>query len=92
MKKSSVLITTCFIATSFICAPAIARSPKAIHKNTPSCPANMTQGDCGDFTEGYLNGIADRGVGERNVFANAVNSDAYQLGYEKGWKSGRDWE
>jgi hypothetical protein len=92
MKKNSILTTICVISTSFICAPTNAKSPKTVYRNAQSCPTNMSQDDCGEFIEGYLNGKADRGAGERNVFASGKNSDAYQQGYEKGWKSGRDWE
>ena len=92
MKKNSLLATACVISISFICSQTNAENRKPPHKNEQSCPVNMNQGDCGEYIEGYLNGKADRGVGEVNVFASGKNSDAYKQGYEKGWKSGRDWD
>jgi hypothetical protein len=74
------------------CAPVNAKNSNNSLKNTPACPARLTEGECNEYIEGYLNGLADRGAGERNVFSNTTDSDAYKLGYEKGWKGGRTWE
>jgi hypothetical protein len=89
MKKNSVLIAIWVISTSFSCAAANAKDSKAPFQDAHLCPANMSEGDCGEYIEGYLNGKSDRDVGEVNVFAGDQNSDAYKQGYEKGWKSVR---
>lgn len=91
-KKTATLAMLSVIAAVFICMPADAKARKGAAKNEASCPANMSEGDCSDYQEGYLNGVADRGVGAANVFMHALSPDAYQLGYEKGWRGGRLWE
>ena len=89
MKKNIILIAIWAISTSFSCATANAKGSKAPFQDARLCPANMSDGDCGEYIEGYLNGKSDRDVGEVNVFAGDQNSDAYKQGYEKGWKSVR---
>jgi hypothetical protein len=87
-----VAISTVLIISCFGYEPVKAKNLNHSLKDAPSCPANLTQGACDEYIEGYLNGLADRGAGESNVFSNVTDSDAYKLGYEKGWRRGSRWE
>lgn len=91
MKYKIVIVA--LLAGVTASAPVFAKSPvKNSTKASGSCPSNLPEGGCDEYTEGYLNGVADRGVGEANVFSKEGSSDAYKAGYEKGWKSGRNWD
>jgi hypothetical protein len=90
MKHITPLIALAL--TCFCSAPVTAKNSKNSLENVPACPPSLAEGACDEYVEGYLNGVADRGAGENNVFSNSANSDAYKLGYEKGWKGGHRWE
>jgi hypothetical protein len=87
MRKNSILAAIWIIATGLSHAAANAKDSKGTYQDEQLCPANMSQGDCGEYIEGYLNGRADHEAGEVNVFAGDIYTDAYEQGYEKGWKS-----
>jgi hypothetical protein len=94
MKKGAMIFT--LIVGGFAWGSVFAKTPNNLNKHSDKepaiCPLNLPEGGCGEYIEGYLNGKADRGVGERNVFVKQSGTDAYELGYERGWRNGRRWE